>query len=367
MVGRAHERIKLGTAIMQLSARAPAATAMAALSLDHLCGGRFIAGLGVSGPQVVEGWYGAPFAKPLARTREYVGILRQVFAREGPVTNDGPHYPLPLPSADGLGKPLKPSIHPLRRDLPIYLGRRGPEEHRARGRAVRRLARALFSPSRDGWYRDALGEARRDGARRTEDFEVAATVPMVVSARSRRRPTRCARCTRSTSAAWARGRRTSTPTSPMRLGYEDAVDAVQEHYLAGRKDDAAADVPLALIDELALIGPPDRVRDRLGAWRGVRRHDAADLRLAGDAADRRRARPLAEERAHVVDEQLRRLERSEVPAARHLGPALDRRSAASTQCARRANDLVAGTRRSAAGTSTRPRSIAPPGSLPRVS
>src|SRR5919108_519455 len=112
--GARTERIRLGTAIVQMSARQPAATAMAAMTMDHLSGGRFVLGLGVSGPQVVEGWYGMPFAKPLARTREYIGILRDIWARQGPVTSEGPHYPLPVTDGTGLGKPLKASIHPLR-------------------------------------------------------------------------------------------------------------------------------------------------------------------------------------------------------------------------------------------------------------
>src|SRR6202020_2579419 len=126
--GAATERIKLGTAIVQISARTPAATAMAAMTLDHLSGGRMILGLGVSGPQVVEGWYGQPFAKPLARMREYIGILRGIWARQGPVTNDGQHYPLALPGGSGLGKPLKASIHPLRTEIPIYLAAEGPKK-----------------------------------------------------------------------------------------------------------------------------------------------------------------------------------------------------------------------------------------------
>src|SRR5438067_11882197 len=131
--GAATERIKLGTAIVQISARTPAATAMAAMTLDHLSGGRLILGVGVSGPQVVEGWYGQSFAKPLARMREYIGILRDIWARNGPVSKEGPHYPLPYQGAaglaepTGLGKALKASIHPLRADLPIYLAAEGPK------------------------------------------------------------------------------------------------------------------------------------------------------------------------------------------------------------------------------------------------
>src|SRR5947209_8233701 len=125
--GAATRQINLGTAIVQISARTPAATAMAAMTLDHLSGGRVILGLGVSGPQVVEGWYGQPFARPLARMREYIGILRDIWSREAPVVNDGPHYQLPLrePSGSGLGKPLKSSLRPLRADIPIFLAAEG--------------------------------------------------------------------------------------------------------------------------------------------------------------------------------------------------------------------------------------------------
>jgi F420-dependent oxidoreductase-like protein len=128
-IGAHTERIRLGTAVVQLSARTPTATAMHTLTLDHLTNGRVTLGLGVSGPQVVEGWYGQPFAKPLSRTREYVSIVRQVLAREAPVQNDGPHYPLPYTGEGswGLGKPLRPITHPLRADVPILLGAVGPK------------------------------------------------------------------------------------------------------------------------------------------------------------------------------------------------------------------------------------------------
>ena len=127
--GRETSRVRLGTSIVQMSGRAPTSIAMHALTLDHLSGGRVVLGMGVSGPQVVEGWYGAPFAKPLARTREVVDVIRQVLAREAPVTNDGPHHPLPFTGADavGLGRPLKSIVHPLRADIPIWLGAEGPK------------------------------------------------------------------------------------------------------------------------------------------------------------------------------------------------------------------------------------------------
>ncbi|MBV8959317.1 MAG: LLM class flavin-dependent oxidoreductase, partial [Actinobacteria bacterium] len=126
--GSQTKTIRLGTSIVQMAGRTPTSTAMHALTLDHLSGGRVVLGLGLSGPQVVEGWYGQPFGKPLARTREYIDIIRQVMRREAPVTSDGPHYPLPFTGANsiGLGKPLKPIVHPLRADLPIWLGSEGP-------------------------------------------------------------------------------------------------------------------------------------------------------------------------------------------------------------------------------------------------
>ncbi len=138
--GSQTERVRLGTALCQLSARTPTAMAMAAITLDHLSGGRFVLGLGVSGPQVVEGWYGASFEKPLARTVEYIDIVRQVIAREGPVTNDGPNYPLPYPGGTGLGKPLKSIVHPLRKEIPIIMGAEGPKNV------------ALAAEIADGWF-----------------------------------------------------------------------------------------------------------------------------------------------------------------------------------------------------------------------
>src|SRR5277367_857009 len=181
--GASTERIKLGTAIVQMSARQPAATAMAAMTMDHLSGGRFILGLGVSGPQVVEGWYGMPFAKPLARTREYIAILRDVWARKGRLEAPGPHYPLPLPDGTGLGKPLKSSIHPLREEIPIYLGAEGPKNIRLCAELCDGWLAMLFSPTHQDSNLASLQEGwAREGARRSqEDFEVAATVPFIVS------------------------------------------------------------------------------------------------------------------------------------------------------------------------------------------
>ena len=174
--------IKLGTNLIQLSARTPTATAMAALTLDHLSGGRFVLGLGVSGPQVVEGWYGQPFPKPLARTREYIEIIRKVLAREGPVTSDGEHYPLPYPGGTGLGKPLKPTVHPRRADIPIYLGAEGPNNVALAAEIADGWFPMFFSPREQSVYQKSLDEGfGRPGARQTpEAFEVAATVPVII-------------------------------------------------------------------------------------------------------------------------------------------------------------------------------------------
>ncbi|MFL5830493.1 MAG: LLM class F420-dependent oxidoreductase [Solirubrobacteraceae bacterium] len=285
------ERIKLGTAIVQISARTPAATAMAAMTLDHLSQGRLILGLGVSGPQVVEGWYGQSFAKPLARTREYIGILRDIWARQGPVTNDGPHYPLPRPDGTGLGKSLKSSIHPLREDIPIYLAAEGPKNIALAGELCDGWLALFYSPHHDGFYRDALSEGlNREGARATPDtFEVAATVPLIVtddveSAADALRPMY---------ALYFGGMGAKSANFhanvPMRMGYEAEVKKIQELYLGGHKEEAAAAVPTKLLEQLTLIGPADKVRHDLEAWRDS---IVTTLLVAGDPQTLRTAAEL---------------------------------------------------------------------------
>ena len=267
--GATTKRLKLGTAIVQMSARQPAATAMAAMTMDHLSGGRFILGLGVSGPQVVEGWYGMPFAKPLARTREYIGILREIWARKGPLVSDGPHYPLPLPDGTKLGKPLKSSIHPLREDIPIYLGAEGPKNIALCGELCDGWLAMLFSPVHQDIYRSALQEGfSRPGARRKpEEFEVAATVPFIVSddveaAVDVLRPFYALYF----GGMGAKGVNFHANVA-IRMGYEQEVDEIQDLYLGGRKDEAFAKVPRQLIEELSLIGPREKIRDDLAKWR----------------------------------------------------------------------------------------------------
>ncbi|HLH13966.1 MAG TPA: LLM class F420-dependent oxidoreductase [Solirubrobacteraceae bacterium] len=292
--GASTRRIKLGTAIVQMSARQPAATAMAAMTMDHLSGGRFVLGLGVSGPQVVEGWYGMPFAKPLARTREYINILRDVWAREGPVTAPGPHYPLPLPDGTGLGKPLKSSIHPLRREIPIYLGCEGPKNIALCAELCDGWLAMLFSPSvYDELYRPSLEEGfarRADGdARSVEDFEVCATVPLIVTddldgAADALRPFYALYF----GGMGAKGANFHANV-PIRMGYEREVAEIQELYLAGKKDEAGAKVPRELIEALSLIGPREKIREDLHMWR---ESVVTTLLVTGDAATLRAAAEL---------------------------------------------------------------------------
>ncbi|MGZ6706039.1 MAG: LLM class F420-dependent oxidoreductase [Solirubrobacteraceae bacterium] len=283
--------LKLGTAIMQMSARTPAAAAMAAMTMDHLSGGRFILGLGVSGPQVVEGWYGRPFAKPLARTREYIGIVRDIVARKGPVTAPGPQYPLPYPDGTGLGKPLKSTLHPVRERIPIYLGAEGPKNIALAGELCDGWLALFFSPHHQGFYREALAEGfARDGAAHDfSSFGVAATVPLIVhddveAAADMLRPFY---------ALYFGGMGAKDANFhnnvPRRMGYEAEAEKVQDLYLAGRKDEAAAALPTRLIEELALIGPVEKIRDDLAAWR---ESIATTLLITGDAAAVRQAAEL---------------------------------------------------------------------------
>lgn len=260
--------IKLGTSICQLSARTPTAMAMAALTMDHLCDGRFVLGLGASGPQVVEGWYGQPYDKPLARTREYVDIVRKVLAREAPVTADGPHYPLPYPGGTGLGKPNKSITHPLRADLPVYLAAEGPKNVALSGEIADGWLAIYYSPRVDDFYRDALAEGfARPGARRNaDDFEVAATVPVIIHDDV----DEAADMLRPVLALYIGGmgaREVNFHANVFaRMGYAEEAAKIQDLYLEGRKDEAAAMVPRSLIEETSLIGPKEKIRDELAAW-----------------------------------------------------------------------------------------------------
>jgi F420-dependent oxidoreductase-like protein len=261
-IGAHTAKIKLGTAVVQISARTPAATAMAALTLDHLSGGRVILGLGVSGPQVVEGWYGAPFSKPLARTREYVDIVRQVLRREAPVTNEGEHYPLPYRGEGswGMGKPLRPIVHPLRADLPIFLGAEGPRNVALAAEITDGWLPLYYSPDRREVYQESL-EGAKPG------FEIA---PLVMVNVTDDVPT--ALLPLKTMLSFYVGgmgsrKRNFHMELMSRMGFEAEAHQIQGLFFENRREEAAAAVPDQFADEISLVGPVERIRDRLDAWR----------------------------------------------------------------------------------------------------
>ncbi|MDR8412093.1 LLM class F420-dependent oxidoreductase [Nonomuraea sp. 3-1Str] len=252
-------RIKLGTSVAQLSARPPVTTAMTAMTLDHLTGGRLLLGVGASGPQVVEGWYGQPFARPLARTREYVEIMRKVWRREEPVTGDGPHYPLPLPG--GLGKPLKLITHPLRPDIPVYLGAEGPKNVALATEVAQGWLPLFTFPSKiEEMYGDAL-------ARRGPDFDIAAMVMVVVSDDVRAALDGVKLMLTLYIGGMGARHRNFHADIMGRMGFAEAAERIQALYLAGRKDEAFQAIPDELADGIALVGPPGRIKERLEPWR----------------------------------------------------------------------------------------------------
>jgi len=271
-VGAVTFRIHLGTAIMQIAARTPAMTAMTAMTLDALSGRRVLLGLGVSGPQVVEGWHGQPFGKPLVRTREYVSIVRAIFARQKPLEHSGEHYQIPYAGADatGLGKPLRSILHG-RPDLPIYLAAIGPKNVALAAEIADGWLPVFFSPERVRLYRAALEEGftRATPPRRRDAFDIAPTAAVVLGSdvdacRAHVKP----RLALYIGGMGARGRNFYFDLA-CRYGYEAAATRIQDLYLAGKRNEAAAVVPDALVDEVALCGPRERIRDRLAAWKEV--------------------------------------------------------------------------------------------------
>ena len=256
------ERIKVGSAIMQIPGRTPANTAMTAATLDLMSGGRFLLGLGTSGPQVVEGWHGEPWGKPLGKTREYIEIVRAALRRDV-VEHHGEHYRIPYdgPDATGLGKPLKLMVRPLRADIPIYLAAIGPKNV------------ALAAEIADGWlpifvdperFDQAFGESLA-GAR--DGFEIAATVNVLVgddvqALRDALKP----HLALYVGGMGAKGKNFYNALA-RRYGWEDAAEQIQELYLSGHQREAIAAVPDELVDAVALVGPKERIRDRLDAWR----------------------------------------------------------------------------------------------------
>jgi F420-dependent oxidoreductase-like protein len=276
--------IKVGSAIFQIPARTPAATAMTAATLDLMSGGRFLLGLGVSGPQVVEGWHGEPWGKPLAKTREYVEIVRTVLRRET-LAHDGEHYQVPYagPGATGLGKPLKLMARPLRAEIPIYLAVFKPRAVELAAEIADGWLPIFFSPER---ARDTFpAPFARNG-----DFDVAPAVPALVSddldsARDALR----AYYALYVGGMGARGKNFYNDLVSS-YGYEAEAKHIQDLFLDGKQREAAAAVPDALIDEMALVGPAERIADRLAAWREsgattilVSARDQATLRAVAEA------------------------------------------------------------------------------------
>lgn len=268
--GPGTSRVRLGTSVAQISARAPTACAMHALTLDHLSGGRFVLGLGVSGPQVVEGWYGGPFGKPLQRTREYVSIVRQVLARERPVESDGRHYPLPYhgPGALGLGRSLRSITHPLRAELPIWIGAEGPRNVALAAEIADGWLAVYYSPRMASMFRGWLDEgfARPTARRRREDFEVAASCQVVVTDDPAAEYARL----KPTYALYLGGM--GAPGMNFhadlfaRAGYGEAVADVGRLFRGGRREEAARAVPDELVAECTIIGTREQVRAEVARW-----------------------------------------------------------------------------------------------------
>ncbi len=261
-IGAHTSRIKLGTALAQLSARTPTACAMSALTIDRLSGGRMILGLGVSGPQVVEGWYGQPFDKPLARTREYVDIIRQVLRREAPVSSPGPHYPLPYtgPGALGVGKPLRANTHPLRAELPIFLGAEGPKNVTQTAAIADGWLPIYYNPFRPEIYADQLKDAR-------PGFEIAPLVMVNIHDDLQK-----ALLPQKMALAFYVGGMGAKEHNfhknlMARMGYEAEAEKIQDLFMAGRRDEAVMAVPDQFADEISLCGPKARIKERLQVWR----------------------------------------------------------------------------------------------------
>jgi F420-dependent oxidoreductase-like protein len=264
-------RIKVGTAIMQMPARTPAMAAMTAMTLDHLSGGRFILGLGASGPQVVEGWHGVPYGKPLARTREYIQIIRTILARQEPLEFHGEMYDVPVTGrgTTGLGKPLKSILHgnPA---LPIYVASISPGGLRCAAEAADGVFPMMMDPERfDEVYLPYLDEGfkKAGGGKGLKDFAVVPGVTVILSDDVDR-----ARAGVKTGMALyigGMGARDKNFYNDLtkRLGYEEAAVRIQDLYLDGKRAEAAAAVPDALVDAVHLVGPKDRIRDRLKAWK----------------------------------------------------------------------------------------------------
>jgi F420-dependent oxidoreductase-like protein len=278
-------KIRCGTSIMQMPARSPAMTAMTAMTLDHLSGGRFILGLGPSGPQVAEGWHGVPYGKPLTRTREYIEIIRQILAREKPVEFHGEHYDIPIsgPGTTGLGKPLKSILHGNPK-LPIYTASISPSGVRCAGEVADGVFPMMLDPERfDSVYLPYLEEgfAKAGHGKGLDDFAVVPMVTVIVAddVEKARMPVKM-HMALYIGGMGARNKNFYNDLAK-RLGYEEAAVKIQDLYLDGRKPEAVAAVPDELVDAVHLVGPKERIRERLQAWKEAGRKRWVDTMMIG--------------------------------------------------------------------------------------
>jgi F420-dependent oxidoreductase-like protein len=260
-------RIKVGTAIMQMTARAPVVTAMTAATLDTLSGGRMLLGIGASGPQVVEGWHGVPYGKPLTRAREYVSIVRKALAREEPLEHHGEHYDIPTKGGSGLGKPLKLILHPLRPSIPIYLAAIGPKNVALAAEIADGWLPIFFAPRHMPVYRESLDEGFSKAGRTSGDLEISPTATVVLgddvdACRNKIKP----QLALYIGGMGAREKNFYFNLA-CRYGYEEAAMKIQDLFLGRKRDEAAAAVPDALVDDVALCGPKERIAERLTDWK----------------------------------------------------------------------------------------------------
>jgi len=289
-------KIKAGTAIMQMPARAPAMTAMTAMTLHGLSGGRFILGLGPSGAQVVEGWYGVPYGKPLTRTREYIKIIRDILKREGPLTHEGEHYTIPNvgPGTTGMGKPLKSILHGDP-SLPIYTASISPNGVRCSAEVADGVFPLWMNPERFDLFEDSLNEgfAKAGGGKSLKDFDVAPAVSIIIGDDVEK----CRMPVKSMVALYVGGmgsrKKNFYNDYAVRMGFEAEAKQIQDLFLDGKKAEAIAAVPDELIDQIALVGPADRIRDRLSIWKEAGAKGHVGTLLIGGGTDG--IRLLAEE------------------------------------------------------------------------
>jgi F420-dependent oxidoreductase-like protein len=266
-IGAKTEHIHLGSAILQVPARTPAMTAMTAATIDRLSGGRFLLGLGVSGPQVVEGWHGVAYGKPLERTREYVQIIRDILKRDEPLEHHGSHYDIPIPGGTGLGKPLKIMVQPIRPAVPIYLAAIGPRNVSLAAEIGDGWLPIFYSPYHGDAFETAIEEGMK---RRSPDLPALDIAPMVGVAVGDDLPA-CRRSLKPNLALYiggmgAKGRNFYYDLA-CRYGYEGDAAIIQEHFLGGKRKAAIAAVPDGLVDDVSLCGPAARIAERLEPWK----------------------------------------------------------------------------------------------------